>query len=101
MSERPPRFDRFAAIDWSGAAGERHNGIAIAICAAGTGSPALVRPGHRWSRQEVLDWLLHAMTADTLVGFDMGVSLAYADAGAFFPGWSDSPDDARAQAAMG
>ena len=95
MSQRPPRFDYFAAIDWSGAAGERHKGIAVAFCAEGSGAPGLVRSGDRWSRQQVLDWLLNDMPANTLVGFDMGVSLAFADAGAYFPGWSDSPDDAR------
>ena len=49
------RFRNFAAIDWSGAAGERHRGIAVALLAEGDSSPALVRPGHRWSRSEVLD----------------------------------------------
>jgi len=89
------RFAHFAAIDWSGAAGERHHGIAVALCHAGTAAPVLVRPGHRWSRGEVLDWLVSALPADTLVGFDMGISLAYADTAAFFPGWSESPRDAR------
>lgn len=92
----PPRFRHFAAIDWSGAKGERHTGIAVALCAAGEAAPALVRPGHRWSRGEVLDWLLHHLPADTLVGFDMGISLAHHDAGAFFPGWAQSPADAKA-----
>lgn len=89
------RFRNFAAVDWSGAAGERHRGIAVALLAEGDTSPALVRPGHRWSRHEVLDWLLHELPADTLVGFDMGISLAHADCGAFFPGWAESPADAR------
>jgi hypothetical protein len=90
----PDRFRHFAAIDWSGAAGERHRGIALALCS--DGAPALVRPGHRWSRGEVLDWLLEELPADTLVGFDMGISLAFADMGAFFPDWEESPTDARA-----
>jgi hypothetical protein len=89
-------FEHFAAIDWSGAAGERHSGIAVALCGADGGAPKLVRPGHRWSRLEVLDWLLKDMPPDTLVGFDMGISLAHADAGAFLPGWNESPSDARA-----
>ena len=93
IAPAPARFRHFAAIDWSGAAGERHHGIAVALC--GEGAPQLVRPGHRWSRGEVLDWLLEEMPAETLVGFDMGISLAFADHGAFFPGWSDSPSDAR------
>ncbi|HUQ12833.1 MAG TPA: hypothetical protein VM055_00975, partial [Novosphingobium sp.] len=95
MTRTPPEFAHFAAIDWSGAKGERHKGIAVAICAAGTGAPALVRPERRWSRPEVLEWLLHEMPAGTLVGLDLGVSLAFADRGAFFPGWADSPRDAR------
>jgi len=89
------RFRHFAAIDWSGAAGERHKGIAMALCAAGDGAPALVRPGHRWSRSEVLDWLRYDMPDDTLVGMDLGISLAFHDRGAFFPGWAESPPDAR------
>ncbi|MEN9682291.1 MAG: hypothetical protein RIQ99_1402 [Pseudomonadota bacterium] len=91
----PNRFRHFAAIDWSGAAGERHHGIAVAICTTGSAAPVLVRPGERWSRTEVLTWLLHDLPADTLVGFDMGISLPFADAGAFLPGWDRSPGDAR------
>ena len=89
------RFRRFAAIDWSGAAGERHRGLALAICDAGGGPPRLVGPGHRWSRPEVLDWLLGEMPDGTLVGLDLGASLPFADCGAFFPDWSESPPDAK------
>lgn len=96
MTPPPPRFGHFVAIDWSGAAGERHRGIAVAEAATGAGAPALVRPGHRWSRPEVLDWLLHDLPADTLVGFDLGISLPFADCGAFFPGWARSPANAPA-----
>ena len=92
----PGRFTHFAALDWSGAAGERHAGIAVALCTVGAEVPALIRPGHRWARGEVLEWLLHELPANTLVGFDMGISLAHADHGAFFPGWDESPADARA-----
>jgi hypothetical protein len=88
-------YTHFAAIDWSGAAGERHKGIAVAICDADDGAPRLVRPGHRWSRSEVLDWLTGEMPSDTLVGLDLGISLPFADAGTFFPDWPDSPPDAR------
>lgn len=88
------RFRHFAAIDWSGAAGERHKGLALAICDA-DGPPRLVRPGHLWSREEVLGWLLEEMPADTLVGLDLGASLPFADRGAFFPGWERSPPDAK------
>lgn len=90
------RFDHFAAIDWSGAAGERHPGIAVAICDADDEAPLIVRPGHRWSRDEVLHWLADEMPANTLVGLDLGIALPFADCGGFFPGWSESPDDAKA-----
>lgn len=96
----PDRFRHFAAIDWSGAAGERHRGIAVALCSTGGDAPELVRLGHRWSRPEVLDWLLTELPDSTIVGFDMGISLAHADAGGFFPGWADSPDSARELWAM-
>ncbi|WP_421839214.1 hypothetical protein [Novosphingobium sp.] len=92
---KPQRFKHFAAIDWSGAAGERHRGIAVAICGAGGAAPKLVRPGHRWSRSEVLEWLRDDLPADALVGMDLGISLAFVDRGAFFPGWAESPADAK------
>lgn len=92
---KPGRFQHFAAIDWSGAAGERHRGIAVAICDEGQDTPQLVRPGHRWSRTEVLHWLVEDLPADTLVGMDLGISLAFVDRGAFFPGWAESPTDAK------
>lgn len=90
------RFHHFAAIDWSGAVGERHQGIAVALCGWGFTAPVLVRPGHRWSRAEVLRWLQRDMPTDTLVGMDLGLALPFADCGAYFPGWRESPNDARA-----
>lgn len=83
------------AVDWSGAVGPRQKGIAVALAGCGSGAPELVRPGHVWSRGEVLDWVLEDMPADTLIGFDWGPSLPFADRGAFFPGWDESPADAR------
>ncbi|WP_305098253.1 hypothetical protein [Croceibacterium aestuarii] len=87
------RFRHFVAIDWSGAAGERHKGLAVAIADAAGGAPTLV--DHRWSRSDVLA-LLQDLPPDTLVGLDLGISLPFADCGAFFPGWDESPPDARA-----
>lgn len=91
-----PDFAHFVAIDWSGAVGERQRGIAVAVCAHGDAAPRLVRPGHRWSRAEVLDWIVAAAPRDALIGMDLGPSLPFADRGAFFPGWAESPADARA-----
>jgi hypothetical protein len=89
-------FAHFCAIDWSGAVGERHKGIAVAICDVGRTAPVLVRPDHVWSRGDVLAWLRDDMPDDTLVGLDIGSSLPFADVGGFFPGWAESPPDARA-----
>ncbi|QYU67126.1 hypothetical protein J4558_19535 [Leptolyngbya sp. 15MV] len=89
------RFSQFLAIDWSGAAGERHKGIALALADAGGGPPVLVRRGTSWSRDEVLA-VLRDLPADTLVGMDVGISLPFEDCGAFFPGWVESPADAPA-----
>lgn len=90
------RFDHFLAIDWSGAKGERHRGIALAWCDAGASAPALVRPGHCWSRAEVLDVLGQDLPRNTLIGFDLSPGLPFDRAGGFFPGWAQSPADAKA-----
>lgn len=86
------RFDYFVAIDWSGAVGPIQRGIAVALCGL-EGAPRLIE--RRWSRQAALDWLAGELPARTLVGLDLGLSLPFADRGAFFPGWADSPPDAR------
>lgn len=91
-----PRFERFAAIDWSGARGKGHKGIAIALCEVGEAAPALVRPpSAAWSRAEVLDWLVEQGDKPILIGLDLSPALPFADCGAYFPGWPASPPDAR------
>lgn len=89
-------FAHFLAIDWSGAKGERHKGIAVSLANASGGPPVLVAPpGRGWSREDVLALIRDEIPRDTLVGMDLGISLPFADAGAFFPGWERSPRDAR------
>ncbi|MDP3783198.1 MAG: hypothetical protein Q8Q79_09795 [Sphingopyxis sp.] len=87
------RFSHFAALDWSGARGSRQRGIALAV-ASGTGAPELVRPGHIWSRAEILTWLedVAASRADMLIGFDFSAAFAFTDRGAYFPEWDASPN---------
>jgi hypothetical protein len=90
-------FARFAAIDWSGAKGKKHEGIAIAMCGGGGSAPKLVRPDHVWSRAEVLDWLLAAAReAPTLFGFDFSCAPPLLERGAYFPGESAPPSEAKA-----
>lgn len=91
------RWDNFLAIDWSGAMGERHKGIALAIAAGEGGPPVLVDPPKGgWSREEVLALLRDDLPERTLIGADLGISLPFDDAGAYFPGWDRSPGDAKA-----
>ncbi|WP_066820731.1 hypothetical protein [Sphingomonas mali] len=92
----PDHFQHYAAIDWSGAVGPVQRGIAVAICARGRGAPELIKRPGGWSRSAALDWLRDGMPDSTLVGLDLGLSLPFVDRGAFFPGWADSPADARA-----
>ena len=88
------RFKHFHAIDWSGAKGERHSGIALAL-ASGEGPPFLSKPDRGWSRRDMKAIIEHGTPDDTLIGIDLGISLPFADTGAFFPGWEDSPTDAK------
>ncbi|QIK95345.1 hypothetical protein G7076_01560 [Sphingomonas sp. HDW15A] len=90
-----PRFQRTVAIDWSGAKGRRHRGIAIAE-ARGDEAPRLVRPGHIWSRTEVADWLVReAAREPTLFGFDFSFAPPIIDRGEYLPGEPDVPSTAR------
>ncbi|MGN6817158.1 MAG: hypothetical protein ACTHJR_00635 [Sphingomonas sp.] len=91
----PDHFTHFAAIDWSGAVGPVQRGIAVAICARDGGPPELIGRDGGWSRVAILEWLRDTMPDGTLVGLDLGLSLPFADQEAFFPGWNESPPDAK------
>jgi hypothetical protein len=88
-------FASYVAIDWSGAKGRRHKGIAIAE-ARGDSAPRLIRAGHIWSREEVLHWLLErAVKEPTLFGFDFSAAPPLIERGEYLPGESDVPRTAR------
>ena len=90
-----PRFISTVAIDWSGAKGKRHKGIAIAE-ARGDEPPRLTRPGHAWSRGEVLAWLLdRAACEPTLFGFDFSFAPPFVERGVYLPEEVGIPDNAR------
>ena len=84
-----PRFARYAAIDWSGAKGVRHKGIAVALCERGDAVPRLVHPdgGGFWSRSAVAEWLIDAAAeAPTLFGFDFSFAPPFVAREAYLPG---------------
>jgi hypothetical protein len=79
-------FSRFACVDWSGAKGSRHAGIALAVCEEGVDAPALIiPPGKAWSRQGIADWLL-VQDDDLLIGFDFSFAPPLIERGCYFPG---------------
>jgi len=88
-------FASYVAIDWSGAKGPRHKGIAIAE-ARGEAAPRLIRAGHIWSREEVLAWLLRrAAREPTLFGFDFSFAPPIIERGEYLPGEVKVPKTAR------
>ena len=90
-----PHFTSFIAIDWSGAKGRRHKGIAISE-ARGDAPPRLIRPGHVWSREGVLHWLLRrAEKEPILFGFDFSFAPPIVERGEYLPGESGVPKTAR------
>jgi hypothetical protein len=89
------RFAAYVAIDWSGAKGKRHKGIAIAE-ARGDAAPRLIRPEHAWSREQVGEWLLERAAAEpTLFGFDFSFAPPIVERGEYLPGEPDVPRTAR------
>lgn len=89
------RFTRFAAIDWSGEAVARPKGLALATAEAGTGAPELIRPPRGWSREEIAEWIADQAGKDMLIGLDLSAGFPFLDEHAYFPGWPESPGDAR------
>lgn len=86
-------FTHFVGIDWSGARGTHHKGLAVSICAAGQGAPVVVSPpaGHRyWSRADCCDWLAKGCDLPSgsrvLAGVDAAFSMPFIDEGQYFPG---------------
>ncbi len=91
-------FDAFAAIDWSGAKGIRHKGIAVALCHIGDAAPNLVTPDNgSWSRKGVARWVkVQAAREPTLFGFDFSFAPPLVERGAYLPGEANIPENAPA-----
>jgi len=90
-------FSHFACVDWSGAKSERPPGIAVAMIGP-EGPPSLLSPQPRWSREDILAWLLRLAETDQdiVIGFDLSMALPFVDQNAYFPEWQHSPDNAKA-----
>jgi hypothetical protein len=89
------RFSRFAVVDWSGAKGSKHPGIALAVCEIGTDAPQLVTPPNRhWSRTDIAHWL-RSQGDDLLIGFDFSFAPPRIARGSYLPGDS-VPNTAKA-----
>ncbi|MGB5483040.1 hypothetical protein [Parasphingorhabdus sp.] len=89
-------FSHFACVDWSGAKTERPDGIAVAVIGPDQ-RPSLLSPAPRWSRPDVLAWLLRLAESeqDIMIGFDLSMALPFLDMGSYLPQWDESPDDAK------
>lgn len=87
QSTNVPHFERFIGVDWSGAKGRRHKGIAVAIAEAGNAAPEIVPPPAPagWARGEVADWL-EALPGPLLAGLDFSFAPPFLDRGAYLPG---------------
>ncbi|GAB4152269.1 MAG: hypothetical protein Tsb0016_24670 [Sphingomonadales bacterium] len=82
-------FDRFIAIDWSGAKAGYRGKIEIAQCLAGDAPPALLAPPDGWwRRHQVLEWLqaLADEGARALIGMDFSFAPPWMDRKAYLPG---------------
>jgi len=88
-------FDIFLGIDWSGAQGEYHRGIQVALALPGHACPEILPPpaSAGWSRSEILDLLLDFKNRgrSVLAGIDFAFAHPLAEEVGYFPGSPASP----------
>lgn len=83
-----PTFSHFAAIDWSGAKGSRHKGIALAVAEAGSAhAPQLVQPIKPWSRADIQQWIRTRIASGErwLIGMDFSFAPPFIERGCYLP----------------
>lgn len=84
-------FTHYVGIDWSGAKGHRHAGLAVALCDSAGNVSLVLPPGgnRRWSREGCMKWISGGCgqegEARTLVGVDSAFSMPFMDYGRYFP----------------
>ncbi len=88
-----PAFRQYIAIDWSGARGGRHRGIAVAVAGTGDRAPELVPPSAAagWARAEVAEFL-ERQPDGTLAGFDFSFAPPHVARGQYLPGLQTADD---------
>lgn len=96
MYQPPVRFQKFVAIDWSGARNEiRNQKIQVAEYSSATRMVGLAhpiggQPGDPWHRTDVVEYIQHTVNAvhegPVLIGFDFAFAYPYCDRCAYFPG---------------
>lgn len=91
------RFNKFVAVDWSGAKGPRLKGLKVAICGPGKDVPVLVNPTGNWRRSDLAQWIKRTIidSGPVLFGFDFAFSYPYCDLEEYFPGSNQSPERAK------
>ena len=91
------RFEFFVGIDWSGAKGNAHKGIAVFLAEHGQQLPVKILPlsGKYWSRQGVCDYLdALSRQGRVLAGIDFAFAHPFEDCQAYFPHHALAPKTA-------
>ncbi|MHB9134010.1 MAG: hypothetical protein ACYDBB_23320 [Armatimonadota bacterium] len=92
-------YTSYLAVDWSGAMNPQAGAIQVVECRPGRRPPVLLSPprGRGWRRSEVVALVEERIAGERLlIGFDFSFAYPYCDAGAYFAGHPDSPQDAFA-----
>ena len=96
-------FQRYVAIDWSGAVAPRNTPtIQVAEYVPATGIVSLVhrKHGNRWSRTAVVDYVQQTVNAvdegPVLIGFDFAFANPYCDLDDYFPSAVAPPQNYQA-----
>lgn len=74
-------FDRYVGIDWSGAEGQCHDSIRVAVFSPDTNELQLLAPnvGVHWSRRQVFDLIRSFVDRRTFVGLDFAFSVPWGE----------------------
>ncbi len=79
-------FTHFVGVDWTGAKGRRHAGLAVAACETGEVAPKVITPpsgAKNWSRAECTSWIAEGLKLKTgervLVGLDSSFGMPFVD----------------------